>query len=298
MRTTRYLRARLPGRAAYTGIHAASACGHLEAVNMSSTPSPERPVVIVTGASAGIGDAIARRFAAGGYRIVAVARRQERLDRLASDLSPTTNIETLAADVTAPNVPERAVELATRSFGRLDCLVNNAGSGKWAPVHETDDSMLNEVIDISLKAPFRFCRAALRVMGPGSSIINVGSVFGMVGGLNGGIYCAVKAGLIGLTQTLAAQYGANGIRSNLVAPGVIKTDMTKDYWDAPAFQRINQEMTPFNRDGTPEDIANAVYFLASEQGSYINGQTLALDGGWSTTKYLTHQALVCSRADV
>ena len=269
----------------------------LEAAQMSSTPSSEQPVVVVTGASAGIGDAIARRFATGGYRIVAVARRQDRLDQLARDLSPTTNIETLAADVTAADVPERAVELATRSFGRLDCLVNNAGSGRWAPVHETDDGMLNEVIEISLKAPFRFCRAALRVMRPGSSIINVGSVFGLVGGLNGGIYCAVKAGLIGLTQTLAAQYGANGIRSNLVAPGVIKTDMTRDYWDTPGFQRINQEMTPFNRDGTPGDIANAVYFLASEQGSYINGQTIALDGGWSTTKYLSHPALVCKRVE-
>jgi meso-butanediol dehydrogenase/(S,S)-butanediol dehydrogenase/diacetyl reductase len=264
---------------------------------MSSTPSPGKPVVLVTGASAGLGDAIARRFAAGGFRIVAVARRKDRLDQLATDLSRTTNIEILAADVTHPDTPARAVELAKRAFGRLDCLVNNAGSGKWAPVHETDDDMLNEVIDISLKAPFRFCRAALGVMGPGSSILHVGSVFGMVGGLNGGIYCAVKAGLIGLTQTLAAQYGANGIRSNLVAPGVIRTDMTKDYWDAPAFRRINQEMTPFNRDGTPEDIANAVYFLASEQGSYINGQTLALDGGWSTTKYLTLPALVCKRVE-
>ena len=264
---------------------------------MSSTPSSEQPVLVVTGASAGIGDAIARRFAAGGFRIVAVARRQDRLARLAADLSPTTNIEILAADVTSPDVAELSIELETRSFGRLDCLVNNAGSGKWAPVHDTDDNMLNEVIEISLKAPFRFCRAALRVMGPGSSIINVGSVFGLIGGLNGGIYCAVNAGLIGLTQTLAAQYGANGIRSNLVAPGVIKTDMTKDYWDTPGFQRINQEMTPFNRDGTPGDIANAVYFLASEQGSYINGQTIALDGGWSTTKYLSYPALVCKRAE-
>jgi meso-butanediol dehydrogenase / (S,S)-butanediol dehydrogenase / diacetyl reductase len=264
---------------------------------MSSTPSSEKPVVLVTGASAGLGDAIARRFAAGGYQIVAVARRKDRLEQLAADLSATTNIETLAADVTAGDTPEKAVELATRSFGRLDCLINNAGSGKWAPVHNTDDSMLDEVIDVSLKAPFRFCRAALRVMGPGSSIIHVGSVFGLLGGLDGGIYCAVKAGLIGLTQTLAAQYGANGIRSNLVAPGVIKTDMTKDYWDAPAFKRINQEMTPFNRDGTPEDVANAVFFLASDQGSYINGQTLALDGGWSTTKYLTHPALVCKRVE-
>ena len=265
---------------------------------MSSTSSSEKPVVLVTGASAGIGDAIARRFAAGGFRIVAVARRKDRLEQLALDLSGTTSVETLVADVTDTDAPERAVELATGSFGRLDCLVNNAGSGRWAPVHETDDAMMNEVIDISLKAPFRFSRAALRVMGPGSSIVNVGSVFGLLGGLNGGIYCAVKAGLIGLTQTLAAQYGANGVRANVVAPGVIKTDMTKDYWDAPFFQRINQEMTPCDREGTVEDVANAVFFLASPQGSYINGQTLALDGGWSTTKYLSHPALVCKRVEV
>jgi meso-butanediol dehydrogenase / (S,S)-butanediol dehydrogenase / diacetyl reductase len=296
VRTSHHPQARLAGLPAYTQITPQRRV-LFEPAQMSSTPSPEKPVVVVTGASAGIGDAIARRFAAGGFRIVAVARRKDRLDQLARDLSPTTNIVTLAADVTAADVPEQAVELATKSFGRLDCLVNNAGSGKWAPVHETDDGMLNEVIEISLKAPFRFCRAALRVMGPGSSIINVGSVFGLIGGLNGGVYCAVKAGLIGLTQTLAAQYGANGIRSNLVAPGVIKTDMTKDYWNTPGFQRINQEMTPFNRDGTPEDIANAVYFLASEQGSYINGQTLALDGGWSTTKYLTYPALVSRRVE-
>jgi meso-butanediol dehydrogenase/(S,S)-butanediol dehydrogenase/diacetyl reductase len=264
----------------------------------TSTHSSEKPVVLVTGASAGIGEAIARRFAAGGFQIVAIARRRDRLEQLARDLSGTTSVATLVADVTDTDAPERAVELATGTFGRLDCLVNNAGSGKWAPVHETDDAMMNEVIDISLKAPFRFSRAALRVMGPGSSIINVGSVFGLLGGLNGGIYCAVKAGLIGLTQTLAAQYGSNGLRANVVAPGVIKTDMTKDYWDAPFFQRINQEMTPSNREGTVEDVANAVYFLASEQGSYINGQTLALDGGWSTTKYLSYPALVCKRVEV
>jgi meso-butanediol dehydrogenase/(S,S)-butanediol dehydrogenase/diacetyl reductase len=263
----------------------------------SSTPSSSKPVVLVTGASAGIGDAIARRFAAGGFRIVAVARRKDRLEQLARELEPLTEVRNLAADVTAKDTPERAVDLAMKSFGRLDCLVNNAGSGKWAPVHKTDDSMLDEVVDVSLKAPFRFCRAALGVMGAGSSIINVGSVFGVLGGLDGGAYCAVKAGLIGLTQSLAVQYGARGIRSNLVAPGVIKTDMTRAYWDAPPFQRVNQEMTPFNRDGTSEDVANAVFFLASDQGSYINGQTLALDGGWSTTKFLTEAALLCKRVE-
>lgn len=262
---------------------------------LNSASPASRPVAIVTGASSGLGDAIARRLAAGGFRIVAVARRQERLESLARDLAEITDTRIYAADVTATDAPERAVETAMKGFGRLDCLVNNAGSGKWAPVLETDDALLNEVIDISLKAPFRFSRAALGVMKSGSSIINVGSVFGLLGGLDGGAYCAVKAGLIGLTQAVAVQYGANGIRCNLVAPGVIKTDMTKDYWDEPAFQRLNQEMTPFNRDGTPQDVANAVYFLASDQGSYMNGQTLALDGGWSTTKFLSYEALLAKR---
>ena len=257
--------------------------------------SGEKPVVLVTGASAGIGDAIARRFARGGYRIVAVARRQDRLAQLAKDLSGTTEVASIAVDVAATDAPQRAVELAMKNFGRLDCLVNNAGAGRWAPHRDTDDAMMNEVIDVSLKAPFRFAREALGVMQPGSSILTVGSVYGMVGGLNGGIYCAVKAGLIGMTQALAVQYGASGIRANVVAPGVIKTDMTKDFWDAPGFQRTNQEMTPFNREGTVEDVANAVYFLASPEGSYINGQTIALDGGWSTTKFLSMDALTATR---
>ncbi len=182
------------------------------------------------------------------------------------------------------------------TFGRLDCLVNNAGSGKWAPVHETDDQTLNEVIEISLKAPFRFCREALGVMQSGSAVINVGSVFGTLGGLDGGAYCAVKAGLIGLTQTMAAQYGAQGIRTNLVSPGVIRTEMTDLAWEAAPFQRLNQEMTPFNREGTTDDIANAIFFLGSEAGSYINGQNIALDGGWSTTKYLCTEALLAERS--
>lgn len=255
-------------------------------------PADQKPVALITGASAGIGEAVARRFAAGGFRIVAVARRQDRLEQLASELP---EVEILAGDVGVKDVPGRAVALAMSRFGRLDCLVNNAGSGRWAPVDQTDDAMLDEVIEVSLKAPFRFCRAAIPVMQPGSSIVTVGSTFGLIGGLDGGIYCAVKAGLVGLTQTLAAQYGARGIRSNLVAPGVIKTDMTKDYWEAPAFQRVNQEMTPFDREGTPEDVANAIFFLASPEGSYINGQSIALDGGWTTTKYLTHAALTAQR---
>lgn len=253
--------------------------------------SSQKPVVIITGASAGIGDAIARRFAKGGWNIVAVARRKERLEELAKSLAGTAEVAIVAGDVTDPETPRKAAQTAMDTFGRLDCLVNNAGSGKWAPVKDTDDATLDEVIDTSLKAPFRFARAALGVMGPGSSIINIGSVFGLVSGMNGGAYSTVKAGLIGLTQAIAVDNGANGIRANLVAPGVIRTDMTDAYWDSDYFQRTNHEVTPFNREGTPDDIANTVYFLASPEGSYINAQTIALDGGWTTTKYLSPAAL-------
>jgi meso-butanediol dehydrogenase/(S,S)-butanediol dehydrogenase/diacetyl reductase len=257
--------------------------------------SSDRPVVLITGASSGIGDTTARKFAANGYAIVAVARRRQRLEQLASELADSARVEILAADVADPDTPRRAVELAMASFGRLDCLVNNAGAGTWAPVGETTDEMMDTVVDVSLKGPFRFCREALPHLERGSSIINVGSVFGTLGGLDGGIYCAVKAGLVGLTQTMAAQYGARGIRTNLVAPGVIRTDMTDAAWEAAPFQRLNHEMTPCDREGTTEDVANAIFFLASDQGSYINGQSLALDGGWSTTKYLCQEALLCER---
>lgn len=253
--------------------------------------SSAKPVVIITGASAGIGDAIARRFAKGGWNIVVVARRKERLTQLAADLAGIAEVAIVAGDVTDPETPKQAVQTALDKFGRLDCLVNNAGSGKWAPVKDTDDATLDEVIDTSLKAPFRFARAALGAMGPGSSIINIGSVFGIISGMAGGAYSTVKAGLIGMTQALAADYGAVGIRANLVAPGVIRTDMTDAYWESNYFQRTNHEVTPFNREGTADDVANTVYFLASQEGSYINGQTIALDGGWSTTKYVSPAAL-------
>lgn len=255
----------------------------------------KKPVVLVTGASAGIGEAICRRFAEGGYNVVAVARRKERLDALAGELSGKAEVAVVAADVAAPDAATKAVGIAMEQFGRLDCLVNNAGIFKFGAVTDVDDAALDEAIDISLKAPFRFSREALKVMGEGSSVISIGSVWGILAGMAGGSYCALKAGLIGLTQSIAADYGRKGIRANLVAPSVIRTDMTDAFWDTDFFQRSNQEVTPFNRDGTVLDVANAVYFLASDQGAFISGQTLALDGGWSTTKFVAPEALTAER---
>jgi NAD(P)-dependent dehydrogenase (short-subunit alcohol dehydrogenase family) len=128
-------------------------------------------------------------------------------------------------------------------------------------------------------------------MGRGSAIVTIGSTFGIMGGLDGGIYCAVKSALTGLTQTMAAQYGERGIRANVVAPTVVRTPMTDAAWDYPAFQRINQGLTPFYRDCVPDDVANAVAFLCSDKGEFINGQVLAIDGGWSTTRMINSRFL-------
>ncbi len=250
-----------------------------------------KPVAIVTGASAGLGDAIARRFAQGGWNLVALARREERLQQLADDLADTCEVAVVTGDVTAADTPKKVVQAAMDRFGRVDCLVNNAGTGKWAPVRDTDDAALDELVDTSLKAPFRMAREVLGVMESGSSIINIGSVFGLVTGMAGGAYSTVKSGLVGLTQAIAVDNGARGVRANLVAPGVIRTDMTDAYWESDYFQRTNHELTPCDREGTPEDVANTVFFLASPEGSYINAQTIALDGGWTTTRYVSPKAL-------
>lgn len=252
-------------------------------------------VAIVTGAAGGIGEAICRRFGEAGVRVVATGRSADKLEKLKAELSPTMEITTIAVDVTAQDAPKAIVDHALKTYGRLDHLVNNAGAGVWGLVTDTTDEMLDEVLNTSLRAPFRLCREAIPHMKQGSSIVFVGSVYGVIGGYDGGAYSAAKAGLIGLAKTLAAQYGRKGIRSNVVAPGVIRTGMTDAYWDYPGFQRMNQEMTPFDRDGTTEDVANVVVFLCSKEGGYVQAQTIALDGGWSETKYLVPEALNAER---
>jgi NAD(P)-dependent dehydrogenase (short-subunit alcohol dehydrogenase family) len=252
-------------------------------------------VAIVTGAAGGIGEAICRRFGAAGVRVVATGRSADKLAKLKADLEGVTDLTTIAVDITAEGAPKQVVEHALATYGRLDHLINNAGAGVWGLVHETSDAMLDEVLNTSLRAPFRLCREALPHLHAGSSIIFVGSTYGIIGGYDGGAYSAAKAGLIGLMRTMAAQYGHKGIRSNVVAPGVIRTAMTDAYWDHPGFQRMNQEMTPYYRDGTSEDVANVVAFICSPEGGYIHGQTISLDGGWSTTKYLRPEALTAER---
>jgi NAD(P)-dependent dehydrogenase (short-subunit alcohol dehydrogenase family) len=248
-------------------------------------------VAIVTGASSGIGFGCAVKLAQMGMAVVGTGRDAAKLTDLEKAIGDPARVATLAVDLTQDSAPKRIVDLALQRWGRVDFLINNAGVGKPKPLHETDDETLDYFLNLMLRAPFRLAREALAHMQPGSAIINVTSTFAVVGGLRGGAYSAAKGGLTSLTMHIACQYGAAGIRCNAVAPGVTATPMTESRMQDERFRKINVEMTPFQRLGTVEDIASTVAFLCSPGGSFINGQTIVVDGGWSSTKYLSEFAL-------
>jgi NAD(P)-dependent dehydrogenase (short-subunit alcohol dehydrogenase family) len=248
-------------------------------------------VAIVTGASSGIGFGTAVKLAGMGYAVLGVGRDEKKLAELTAAIAERERIATLAVDVTDDDAPKRIVDAALARFGRIDFLINNAGAGSPKPLHETDDDMLDGFLNLMLRAPFRLARDCIPHMQPGSAIINVTSTFAVIGGRRGGAYTAAKGGLNALTSHIACQYGALGIRSNNVAPGVTVTPMVEHRLDDPLFKRINVEMTPNTRLGRVDDIASTIAFLCSPGGSFINGQTIVVDGGWSSTKYLSEYAL-------
>lgn len=248
-------------------------------------------VAIVTGASGGIGFGCAVKLAEMGMAILATGRDEGKLADVAKAINDPGRVATLAIDLTTDDAPKRIVELAVSRWGHIDFLVNNAGVGRPKPLHETDDEALDYFLGLMLRAPFRLARDVLPHMKPGSAIINITSTYAVVGGLRGGAYSAAKGGLTGLTSHIACQYGASGIRCNAVAPGVIRTPMTEERLQDEKFRRMNMEMTPHDRMGSVDDIASTVAFLCSPGGSFINGQTIVVDGGWSSTKFLSEYAL-------
>src|ERR1700730_13013653 len=248
-------------------------------------------VAIITGASSGIGFGCAVELARMGMAILGVGRDESKLEDLAKTIADPGRLATLAVDLTEAEAPKRIVDLAASRWGPLDFLINNAGVGRPKTLHETYDHMLDSFLALMLRAPFRLAREVLPHMKSGSAIINITSTYAVVGGLRGGAYSAAQGGLTALTTHIACQYGASGIRSNAVAPGVIQTPMTEGRLQDEKFRRMNVEMTPHHRGGTVDDIASTVAFLCSPGGAFINGQTIVVDGGWSSTKYLSEFGL-------
>jgi meso-butanediol dehydrogenase / (S,S)-butanediol dehydrogenase / diacetyl reductase len=249
-------------------------CSSLEQ-RMSIPPAPH-PAAIVTGAARGIGRATMLRLLAAGWSVVAVDR-----DPIEGDAEPD-RVLALRCELTGPAVPSNVVGRAIDRFGGLGLLVNNAGISGAKPVDETDDANLARIMEVNFGVAFRFSREALRVMQPGSIIVQVASVVAVRAAPGIAAYTVSKAALAGLTRQIAAECGPRGIRCNAVAPGLVETDLTAGKLRSDAsHRRIWKDGTPWPRLGRPEDIAAAIAFLASPDAAFINGHTLVVDGGWS-----------------
>jgi NAD(P)-dependent dehydrogenase (short-subunit alcohol dehydrogenase family) len=245
-------------------------------------------IALITGGNRGLGRATAQALIADGVEVIYTYRDDpgEKIDAVALKLT-VGDLDSYPAFV------ESLREVLRDRFGRedFDFLVNNAGVGSPKPLHETDDESLDYFLGLMLRAPFRLARDVIPHMQSGSAIINVTSTFAVVGGLRGGAYSAAKGGLTALTTHIACQYGPQGIRCNAVAPGVTITPMVEHRLEDERFRKINTEMTPYPRLGRVEDLASTIAFLCSDGGSFINGQTIVVDGGWTSTKYLSDFAL-------
>ncbi len=237
-------------------------------------------VVVVTGASSGLGVSFAHCFAEAGAHVVLGARRVDKLERVADSVRSIGNqVHTVVTDVADPEQCQRLVDEAMETFGRVDVLINNAGVGTAVPAtHETPEQF-RSVIDVNLNGCYWMAQACARVMKPGSSIINISSILALTtGGLPQAAYSASKAGLGGLTRDLAQQWmGRKGIRVNALAPGFFASEMTESYPEGyleQAMQRV-----PAGRTGLPHELGATAVWLASSAAGYVNGQTIAVDGG-------------------
>ena len=237
-------------------------------------------VAIVTGASRGIGRAIAVRLATDGHMVVLISRSADALEEVKKEIEEKGHTaEVRVCDVGDGEALRALIEDVASTHGRLDILVNNAGITRDGLIMRMSDEDFDTVLNVNLRSIFVACRAAARPMMRGrfGRIINIGSVTGLVGNSGQVNYAASKAALVGLSKSIAKELGSKGVTSNVVAPGFIETDMT-DNLGSQILEGVTKTI-PLRRLGKPEEIASVVSFSASEDSSYLSGQVLVVDGG-------------------
>jgi meso-butanediol dehydrogenase/(S,S)-butanediol dehydrogenase/diacetyl reductase len=233
-------------------------------------------VALVTGGGTGIGRAIVETLAEQGARVVALGRRPEPLEELARRLGD--RVAPLSADVTRDR--RRAVEFALERFGQLDVLVNNAGSFLKAPLAQTSDEQIAEMLAVNVQAPLSLAREAIPPLAKTRGcIITISSAAGSYVRADLSAYGAAKAAMHHATKILAVELGPLGIRCNAVAPGLTRSEMTEPIFGAPGALKFFLEHTALGRVGEPEDVARVVAFLASDEAGWVTGQTIAASGG-------------------
>jgi len=237
-------------------------------------------VAIVTGASKGIGAAIALQLAQEGYQLVINYNgNQQKAEAVKGLCEKYQTAIVVQADVAKSEDAKRLCDTALETFGRIDVLVNNAGITKDNLLLRMSESDFDDVLSTNLKGTFLMCKNVSKIMMKqrSGSIINISSVVGITGNAGQANYAASKAGIIGLTKSLAKEFASRNIRVNAVAPGFIQSDMT-DQLDQEIIANLSAQI-PMKRLGDPQDIANTVAFLVSEKSSYLTGQVICVDGG-------------------
>lgn len=234
---------------------------------------------VILGATGAVGSELSRRLMLAGHEVFLGGRDQEHLQILASELSAPSQI----IDGTDPESIERCVQGACGKFGHVDGVVNCIGSVLLRPAHLTTDQEWADVLAVNLTSAFAAVRSAAKVMGrQGGSIVLISSAAARIGLANHEAIAAAKAGVAGLTLSAAATYANRGIRVNAVAPGLVKSKMTRNLWETEAAEAASAELHPLKQIGEPADVASMIEWLLQAENNWITGQILGIDGGLAT----------------